>query len=146
MSRESPPFYYYYFLAVAHASLVPRQGSNLRPLQWKGTVQSTDHQEVPAFCYPNRSPPLGCCERDFLQGNFYFNSTAEKQNEVHKGGSFCSSSQTTMSSLSSFQYTGKAHPTGNRENWGEEGRRRRKGGVDTGPGPTSWAEGSQQSI
>ena len=29
--------------------------------------------------------------------------------------------QTTNGAFSSFQYTGKAHPTGNRENWGEEG-------------------------
>lgn len=55
--------------------------------------------------------------------------------------------QTTNGALSSFQYTRKAHPTGNRENWGEggiggEGRV----GVDTGPGPTSWAEGEPTSI
>lgn len=40
--------------------------------------------------------------------------------------------QTTNGALSSFQYTWKANPTGNRENWGV--------GVDTGQGPTSRAE------
>lgn len=35
--------------------------------------------------------------------------------------------QTTNGAFSSFQYTGKAHPTGNRENWGEEGEEEREG-------------------
>lgn len=55
--------------------------------------------------------------------------------------------QTTNGALSSFQYIRKANPTGNRENWrgrgsGGEGRV----GVDTGPGPTSWAEGEPTGI
>lgn len=46
--------------------------------------------------------------------------------------------KTTNGALSSFQYTRQANPTGNRENWGV--------GVDTGPGPTSRAEGEPTGI
>lgn len=55
--------------------------------------------------------------------------------------------QTTNGALSSFQYTRKANPTGNRENWGGwEGGREGRVGVDTGPGPKSWAEGEPTGI
>lgn len=56
--------------------------------------------------------------------------------------------QTTNGALSSFQYTRKAYPTGNRENRGGGGGvgGESRVGVDPGPGPTSWAEGEPTSI